>query len=250
MVQNDPQIFQRNSHKVTFNLHTYTIPREFFSRIPKMARNEIINSELEIFNQRVLWPVKVAKSYLHALELTLNDLFVWQLKKRASDVDSLYVDMRSGEPRFIEKKESSSRASWENDEKICKLVDFRLGFTMENILNFVISGTGSGHVGPGISIRKIFEDKMEFINFLKGEFHEVVSRYRLLEVCRLPVGESQEMNEMSLSEAMTVRNLILGVGCYGLINQLIASYFSYEVGNIFKGPPKTRKEGTGTGTGT
>ena len=73
-----------------------------------------------------------------------------------------------------------------------------------------------------ISFSKAFKDHKKFIDFVVNDLGRVLEENRLMEI--RGVLAHSDSNSISVKEALQIRNLILGVGCKGIIHELYQSF--------------------------
>ena len=203
VLKDNPNIHRSNTQQVTQALNNYIFPEDLYARIPHAAKLEIETAELDILEKRHHNIHKIAFSYLKALEIVLNDLIVHHLKKKGV-ANEFFVDTHSAPPKILLSDVNSDTVT---------LQAFNKNFSINNILYFIENAIKHNHP----DFKKAFSDHKDLIRYLIKDFSEIVKSNHLIEI-RNAIAHGEQEN-ITIKDALAVRNIILGVGSPGLIAQ-------------------------------
>ncbi|MGZ3789227.1 MAG: hypothetical protein ACXVLQ_11930 [Bacteriovorax sp.] len=209
VLKENPNIHRSNTQQVTRALNNYIFPEDLYARIPHAAKLEIETAELDILEKRHHNIHKIAFSYLKALEITLNDLIIHQLKRKGV-AREFFVDLQSSPPKILLADTRSDTVT---------LQAYNKNFSLNQLLYFVENALKHNHP----EFKKAFSDHKDLLRYLVKDFSDIVRNNHLIEIRNAIAHGDQE--KVSVKDAMAVRNIILGIGSPGLIAQC---YFLLE----------------------
>lgn len=211
-----------SSDRIRTLVEGYVIPHRNFSQLPTAIRNEILASELSFLEieksngLKTKMINKVAISYIQILEGVLNATFVKEFKTEAN----------------LNLIKNYAKANPQESVSNCYYTDRHLS------LNEVWKCLNRDSFGGCIGVKKHLKSvgKSELLNFCLNDVYKIldssfVKEYGLADI-RNDQTHLQGKIELSFEDALEIRNLILGVGCKGLINSLV------EISNSHKGSLK------------
>ncbi len=217
VTQYHPAVKSISASKVIKSIHSFAFPEIIYDKIPHAAKVEIEMAELDILEQRHHSMGKIAFSYIKALEIVLNDLIIHHIK-RCGFGDEVFVNPDVMPPKlFLEK----------SHDNLIPISKFQKNYSINQLIYVLEKGMKAQNFG----FRKAFADKKQFIKYVTGFFSKTLKENKLLEIRGiLAHGDSDNIDQ---SDAMAVRNLILGVGHQGLIHGLYQSFYHGSFDKIF-----------------
>jgi len=199
-------------------IHTYAFSEMFYAKLPHAAKAEIESAELDMLEQRHHNMGRVAFGYLKALEVIMNDLVIHHLKRSGFGED-FFVDNTSSPPKLYLQQSKSH---------FVPIKQFQKNFSLNQIIYFVERCVTSNH----ISFKKAFADHKPFIRFVKGDLQKIIQDNQLINIRGILAHNNSDA--VSFKDAMAVRNLILGVGCKGLVQMLYQGFYPDQLGTTIK----------------
>ncbi|MEX0799110.1 MAG: hypothetical protein WEB87_05165 [Bacteriovoracaceae bacterium] len=196
--------YPKESGKVANNVQTYVLPPAIYGKLSERVRKKLISIEMEIYQNdktKEGLPFNIVKNYGQILEDVLNDTFVKFLKEEAGN--SIYI----GEEGHILREQRTGAS---------KLAAFEGKIPLEELINVLHNPVWL----KSCNLDSVFKSKASFFKFCRAELMNLAKEKEFLEL-------RQEVSP-ALKEAMLMRNIILGVGCKGIINSLICLYHEDE----------------------
>ncbi|MCB9063121.1 MAG: hypothetical protein H6622_16475 [Halobacteriovoraceae bacterium] len=211
----NPAINDFSTANVVKNITSLAIPHKIFDKIPRGAKLEIERAEMDMLERSNHKLTNIAFSYIKSLEIVLNDLVIHHLK-RSGHGESFYVDASKMPPKL----------SLEMHPGYISLENFQKNFSIGQILYFIDKCQASNN----FSFKKVFGEKKNFINYVSNEFSQILNEYKIIQIRGvLAHGDSQKIEN---NDALTIRNLILGVADTGLINALYLKFYGQDFAPI------------------
>ncbi|MGB0452765.1 MAG: hypothetical protein ACPGJV_03550 [Bacteriovoracaceae bacterium] len=205
-------INKTSASQVLRALHNYAFPGELYNKLPHAAKSEIESAELDILESRHFNMGRIAFSYLKALEIILNDCIIHHLK-RCGYGEEFFVDASQNPPKIYLEKNNSDCVS---------ISKFSKNFSIGQLIYFV----GRCQNSSNFCFRKAFQNKKPFVQFITKELDKILKDNQLIEIRNLLAHEGQSAIEQD--DAYSVRNIILGIGCYGLIHRIYQAFYNEE----------------------
>ena len=218
MLKENPLI-SNSADRVKELVLSYAIPEANFLHLPLVVRNEILNIELEYLDLKKHNGAKsgkmkkVATNYIQILECVLNHTLIESFRS-TNEVRNL--------------KEEIAKKHVDNSLfKLCSEKNLSL-YEIEKIISNESYG-GLFNIYSHLTRDK----KNEFSNYLKNDLRKIlntkiVSEYSLRDI-RNDQAHLDGGVEMTYFESLEIRNLILGVGCKGLINEIVEKWYGKKV---------------------
>lgn len=205
-----PAVNNSSVSKVIKNLHDYSFPESMYAHIPVAAKSEIESAEIDMFEQRHHNMPRIAFSYLKALEIVVNDLVIHHLKRKGF-----------GENFFVKANEMPPKLYLEDpgSDGVVTLGHFHRNYSIGQILYFIERCQKSNN----FMFKKAFADHVPFLNFLMKDFARIIKENKLIEI--RGVLAHNDTASVSDKDFSAIRNLILGVGCKGLIYSLYETFY-------------------------
>jgi len=218
MLKENPLI-SNSADRIKELVLSYAIPEANFLHLPLVARNEILNIELEFLDLNKHGGAKtgkmrkVATSYIQLLECVLNHTMIENFRT-TNEVANLKEE--------IGKKHV--------DNSLFKLCGEK-NLSLYEIERIIVAESYGGLFNIYSRLNK--EKKGKFSNYLKNVLSKVlnkkiVSNYSLRDI-RNDQAHLEGEIEMTYFESLEIRNLILGVGCKGVINEIIENWYEDKV---------------------
>ncbi len=217
VLKTNPAITKSNSDQVLKSLHTYVFPEEMYAKLPHAAKLEIESAEVDMLEQRHHNMHKIAFSYLRALEIILNDLIVHHIKKSGQG-ENFFVDATSAPPKLFFNP---------TKDYYTPLKQFNKNFSVAHLMSFMDRGTNQSHMG----FKKAFSEHKQFVRFITKEFMAIVKDNQLIEIRNaLAHGEN---DKVSVRDATAFRNIILGCGKQGLIQDCYQTFYKEKFHGLY-----------------
>ena len=195
---------------------TYVISEEHFKLLPESVRSEIFHAEILIIEAQASGKKDRYKldqailTYLKILETILNKTFVEHLK--VHEGHRIYVT-KDDPPKFL-------RSALDRDKtKLMRLRDCQLNFNLSQIKMLLDTTSFFGHT----SLDYIFRTKKEFWEYCRLELRATLKNESLVEL-RNSLTTPDHLNKHE-RELLLIRNILLGVGGKGVINQILKTYY-------------------------
>ncbi|MBC75460.1 MAG: hypothetical protein CME64_05530 [Halobacteriovoraceae bacterium] len=190
----------KESGRVASNVQTYVLPPAIYGKLSERLKKKLISIEMEIYkndNSKHDLHEKIVGNYEEILESVLNTTFVKYLKEEVSE--DIYVDAQG---KIVSEAKFGARP----------LKNYEGNLSLNEIYGLL----ESPEKVKSCNLDLAFQRKAAFFKFCRTE---------LLELTQNKFDSSGPINQ---KEAMMVRNIILGVGCKGVINSLICLFHDDE----------------------
>ncbi len=208
-------------------LHTYVFSEQMYAKIPHAAKLEIEAAELDMLEHRHHNLRGIAFNYLKALEIIMNDLVIHHLKRLGMGED-FFVDPETSPPRLYTQQEKDYYIPIKRHQK---------NFSINQIIYFVERCVNSNH----ISFKKAFSDHKQFINFVKKDLGNFLKENQFVNIRGILAHNNSSL--VTIEDATAIRNIVLGVGCKGLICKLYQSFYPDLFSNQIKVTSDYNKDG-------
>jgi hypothetical protein len=209
VLKHNPSINSTTSQQVLRCLHAYAFPESLYKKIPYAAKMEIETAEQDMLEQRHHNPGRIAFGYLKALEIIMNDLIIHHIKRKGFGGD-FYVDNTSMPPKLFLQ---------ESKDHLIPLKQFPKNFSLNQLIYFMERCHNQNH----LSFKKAFSEHKQFVRFVTSDLQQIIKDNQLINIRGILAHNNSAA--ISLSDAMAVRNLILGVGCKGLIHLAYQTFY-------------------------
>jgi hypothetical protein len=217
-LQYNPGIESTAISRVVQCVQALALPEHLYSKMPHSAKTEIETAEIDILEQRNHNLNKIAFSYIKAVEIILNDLIIHHLK-RSGYGDAFFVKANEMPPKlYFEMK----------TDDLIPISKFPKNYSIGTLLNFVQRGMKANHFG----FRKVFDQKSEFVNYVLKELPAIFEDNQILKIRGILA--HNDSSAIDPHDAMAVRNIMLGIGCKGVIHSLYHNFFKNDFKNIAK----------------
>jgi hypothetical protein len=207
--KDNPAIIKSTSDMVLKSIHLYLFPEEMYARIPHSAKLEIESAEMDMLESRHHNLRQITFSYIKALEVVLNDLIIHHLKRKGQGSE-VFVDPTSSPPKLYFNQAR---------DFYIPLKQFAKNFSLNNLLFFIEKGASQNVP----AFRQAFSEHKAFINYCLKELEPQIKNNKLIEI-RNSIAHG-ELQDLTLHDAMAVRNLIMGVGTPGLIHSCYRTFY-------------------------
>jgi hypothetical protein len=194
------------SGKLASTVQTYVLPPAIYGKLSEKLKKRLIKIEMDISkkdNDDEQLYFRVFKEYTLILQSLLNDTLLKHLREDSPQQVGVQLD---GDEAFFTRDLSAQNLSdgywYFSLSEMCKIIDNPVFIQSANLDN-------------------IFSEKLKFWKYCRSELMELVKNHKLLELDHLNHNPTQK-------DAMLFRNIILGVGCKGVINSLICLYYEDE----------------------
>ena len=190
----------KESGRVANNVQTYVLPPAIYGKLPERLKKKLIAIEMEIYkndNSKQDLHRRIVSNYEEILESVLNSTFVKHLKEEVSA--DLYV---GSDGQILTEATFGARS--------LKKIEGNLG------LGEILKLLESPEKLKGFNLDLAFKNKTSFFKFCRTELLELTKN------------KFDNVGSINQKEAMMVRNIILGVGCKGVINSLICLFHEDE----------------------
>lgn len=193
-------------------LHSYAFPEHLYQKLPHGAKSEIGLAEMDILENRHHNLGHIAFSYIKALEIILNDLVIGHIK-RSGFGDEFWVEHLEHPPKLHLEK---------INDKCITFNKFNKNFSVGQLIYFIYRCDKSGN----FCFKKAYQNKKPFVNFLIKDLEKILEDNQILDIRNLLA--HQGFSAISANDALAVRNLILGIGCHGLIHKIYQTFYNQE----------------------
>lgn len=214
----NPSITSNSTQQVLRCIHTYSIHEAMYSKLPHTAKIEIESAELDMLEQKHHNIGRIAFGYLKALEVILNDLVIGHIKRTGFGED-FFVDATSAPPKLYLQ---------DSKDYYIPLKQFNKNFSINQIIYFIERCHNQSH----LSFKKAFSDRKQFIRFITGDLQKLIKENSFVPI-RNALAHN-DSNKVDIHDAMAIRNLILGVGCKGIINQMYQTFYPEKFRDLIK----------------
>jgi hypothetical protein len=228
--KDNPAIMKSSSDLILKSIHLYLFPEEMYAKLPHAAKLEIEAAEMDMLESRHHNLRQITFSYIKALEVVLNDLIIHHIKRKGFGAE-IFVDATSSPPKLY--------LSQTKDFYI-PLKQFSKNFSISNLLHFLERGVSQN--AP--AFRQAFSEHKSFINFCTKELDPLIRNNKLIEI-RNGIAHG-DLQELTLHDAMAVRNLILGIGTPGIIYSCYRTFYADKFkhfGEVVDHKPKLKLVG-------
>ncbi|MCO4755418.1 MAG: hypothetical protein KC478_13125 [Bacteriovoracaceae bacterium] len=194
----------KESGKVANNVQTYVLPPAIYGKLSEWVKKKLIAIEMEIYkndNSREDLNRNIVQSYGEILEGVLNDTFIKYLREEV--VAEIYLDEKGS----ILREMAPGAKLIRNTDVVVPLADIL------NVLN-------NPAWLKSCNLDFVFQGKASFFKFCRTELMELMAEKDYFKLC--------EQQSPEQKEAMMMRNIILGVGCKGVINSMICLFHDDE----------------------
>lgn len=190
--------------KIAHTVQAYVLPPAIYGKLSEQIKKRLIKIELDISsrekeNHDIFYRVK--KEYIKLLEGMLNETFVKFLKYEAPEKIGFELQ---GDEQFFTRDLSHQ-----------KIKEAKYSFSLQEICKIINDPV----FVQSANLDMIFSDKLKFWKYLRSELMEIVQTHDLL---------NEPSENPGAKEAMLLRNIVLGVGCKGIINSLICLYYEED----------------------
>ncbi len=227
----NPGITSNSTQQVLRCIHTFSIHETMYTKLPHAAKVEIESAELDMLDQKHHNVGRIAFGYLKALEVILNDLVINHIK-RAGHGECFFVDKTSAPPKLFLQQ---------SKDYLIPLKQFNKNFSINQVIYFIERCHNQNH----LSFKKAFSEHKQFVRFVTGDLQKLIKENSFVAI-RNSLAHN-ESDKVDIHDAMAVRNLILGVGCKGIINQLYQTFYPEKFRELIK--VKGEYEGTNKNAG-
>lgn len=208
---------QGESMKLNNLLQSFVIPEENFKKIPEKIRSQIIDAEMLLVEAQAGEKKDRKKleqailTYLKCLEVLLNETFVAYLRREEGHRIWLYSDCST--MKFMRSATDKDKSSL-----------FRLKESTEIIgLSQIKMLIDTPSYFPHTSLEHVFRGRRSFWEYCRYELRATLKNESLIEL-RNALNTSEDL-KVHDRELLLVRNILLGVGGRGIINNIIESWF-------------------------
>ncbi len=217
ILQGHPAINNMASLQVLKYIHSYALPEKLYKKLPHSARAEIEIAEIDILENRHHNNKRIAFSYIKAFEIIMNDLVIHHLKRQGFG-DEFFVDATSMPPKLYLEQAS---------ENLIPISAFQKNYSIGQLVYFLQKAHQTN-----FCLKKAFQPHKPFVDFVTNDLSTILKSNKILEIRGiLAHGES---DEVSIHDAMAIRNLMLGIGCKGLIHNVYQSFYHKEFKDFSK----------------
>lgn len=218
VLKGNPAINKTGTTQVLKALHSYAFPEGLYHKLPHSAKAEIEAAELDILENRHHNMGRIAFAYIKALEIVINDLTIHHIK-RSGFGDEFFVQTDSMPPKLF----------LENDrDGLVPISQFQKNYSIGQLIYFIQRCERSSN----FCFKKSFQKKKGFVNFLLKDLPKILEENSIIEMRGILAHNNAD--DITEEDAFAVRNLILGVGCQGLIHLLYQNFFDEEFKFIAK----------------
>ncbi len=217
ILQNHPAINNMVAMQVLKYIHAYALPEKLYSKLPHAARTEIEIAEIDILENRHHNNKRIAFAYIKAFEIIMNDLIIHHIKREGFG-NEFYVNPKVMPPKlYFEPLE----------EGLVTLNQFQKNYSINQLVYFLQKG-----MERNFCMKKAFSAQKPFVDFVCNDLSTVLRSNKILEIRGiLAHGESENV---SAHDAMAIRNLMLGIGCRGLIHKVYQTFYHKEFSDFSK----------------
>lgn len=205
----NPAVNTNSADHILRCIHTYAIHETMYKKLPHAAKLEIESAEIDMMEQRHHNVGRISFSYLKALEIIMNDLVIGHIK-RSGLANDFFVDSKSAPPRLYMNQ---------TKDYFIPLKQFHKNFSINQIIHFVDRCSTQN----SLSFKKAFSEHKQFIKYITGDMLKIIKENNLVGI-RNKLAHN-DGDKIDLHDAMAVRNLILGVGCKGIINMAYQCFY-------------------------
>ncbi len=210
-------VYNIESLHIRKNLKSYVFGEEIYSKLPHSAKIEIESAEMEMLNPRKGSYKKVAFSYIKALEMSVNHLIIHHMKK--SGLGKEFFVRPDVMPPKLYLNEFDS-------ENLIPISKFHRSYSVNQLIFFVQRILKSNR----LSFKKAFTNKKTFLKMLTEELAGYLETQQINNI--RGVLAHADSDSVTKEDALCIRNILLGVGCTGLICKLFVAFYQSELSHI------------------
>lgn len=214
----NPAIDSTTLDTILRSLYSHAIPENLYKLIPHSARTEIEGAEIDMLEKRQHNVSKIAFSYIKAMEIILNDLIIHHIK-RCGYGDQFFVAYETMPPKLYFEK---------NRPGLIPISKFQKNYSCTQLFYFVQRGMQA----KNFCFKKAFHGKEDFIKFVSQDLPRLLEKNQILNM--RGVLAHADSDNVSVSDCIAVRNLILGVGCKGIIHAIYQSFYPDEFKSMIR----------------
>lgn len=207
LIETPNQAAQLKSH-----MKSFVLSPQVYAQLNENAKSELLNVELQISRSQYENYSQLhlcMQSYLNIFESVLNQTVGEIIKSEYGE--SLFINPQSTLLSASESKEFNQKLSYSN----CQL-------SLESFSQIFSENDRLGN----ISFSHIMERFPEYTKFVEKNVAGLICE-RELDLKQNALKEGQKI-AVSKQEVISIRNQILGVGCVGVINQLMEFKFAFS----------------------
>lgn len=214
----NPAIDSTAVNSILRSLFSHAIPEQLYNQIPHSARTEIEGAEIDMLERRQHNLPKIAFSYIKAMEIILNDLVIHHIK-RCGYGDQFFVAYETMPPKLY----------FENNRPgLIPISKFQKNYSCNQLFYFIQRGMQS----KNFCFKKAFHGKEEFVKFVGQDLPRLLENNQILNMRGVLAHADAE--DVSAQDCIAVRNLILGVGCKGIIHAIYQSFYPEEFKSMIR----------------
>jgi hypothetical protein len=201
------------SRRLLDNLNSYIFPHAIYSKIPYAAKTEIEEAEMDIMEKRGHSQCRNAFSYIKALELCLNDLVIGHIKRQGHG-NHFYVKPETMPPKlFLD----------DNRPGLIPISKWQKNYSIKQLIYFVDRCEDSGNQ----YFKQAFAAHRPFVEFMTKDLIKFLEKYKIVEIRGILA--HNDSNSIDERDAVTIRNLIMGLGCHGIIHQAYQAFYHRDL---------------------
>jgi len=217
VLSEDSLVFNIESLSVRKNLSQFVFGDELYSKLPHGVKVELESAELEFKNKKKNSYNKMAFSYIKALEISVNYLVIHQMKTNGLGKE-FYVRPDVMPPKLYLNEFDS--------ENLIPIQKFHRSYSVNQLVYFVQRILKSNRM----SFKKAFTGRKKFLKILIDELAPYLETQQINNIRGVLAHADSE--SVTKEDAMCIRNIILGVGCTGLISKLFLAFYHKELGYL------------------
>jgi len=205
----NPAITNTGFSRVRNALNTYIFPEAMYAKIPHSAKLEIETAELDVLEQRGHNLAKLSFNYIKAFEIIINDLII-QTLKREGQADYFFVKPTVMPPKlYLDNREPD----------VVPLSQFQRNYSITQLMYLVQRCVKTNNM----AFHKAFQGHKFFINFFTDQLPKLLEDNQVSNM--RGVIAHNDINRIDNHDAMAIRNLVLGIGCKGLIHVCYQNFY-------------------------
>ncbi len=214
----NPGIDSTTLNTILRSLFSHALPESMYNKIPHSARTEIESAEIDMLEKRHHNLSKIAFSYIKAMEIILNDLIIQHIK-RCGYGDQFFVAYETMPPKLY----------FENNRPgLIPISKFNKNYSCTQLFYFVQRGMQA----KSFCFKKAFAGKEDFLKFVSQDLPRILEQNQILNM--RGVLAHADSDDVSAHDCIAVRNLILGVGCKGIIHAIYQSFYPNELKTMIR----------------
>lgn len=216
-VEYNEAVYNSGMGKVVQCLKTYVFPENMYNKIPYAARAEIEASELDMMESRQHNYDKIAFSYIKAFEIIINHLVIQHMKKSGLGKD-YFVKPDVMPPKLY--------LNEYDGDGLVPIARFQKNYSINQLIFFLQRIVKSNR----LDFSKAFSSHKKFVKFFTAQLQKILTDNNVMNIRGILA--HSDSNAVSKEDALAIRNLILGIGCKGLIHEVYQSFYSDELMGI------------------